>query len=136
MTPERIARLEASFALLRPHAARLVANFYENLFARAPSVRGMFKADLSAQHAALAGALVTVAENLRTLDRVVPALRAMGARHALYGAQPEHYPIVRDVLVDAMASVLGPAWNAQLGDDWRAALDLVASVMIEGGRPS
>ena len=54
------------------------------------------------------------------------------AHNETTGAKQEHYPIVRDTLLDVMSQMAGDAWTAQLNDDWTAAIDFVASVTIEG----
>jgi hemoglobin-like flavoprotein len=60
-------------------------------------------------------------------------LRELGERHARYGARPEHYPIVVEVMLATMAQVAGGAWNEDLAGDWRTALERVAAVML--GQP-
>jgi hemoglobin-like flavoprotein len=30
-----------------------------------------------------------------------------------YGAEPEHYPVVAEVLIASMAAVAGPAWKPE-----------------------
>ena len=66
------------------------------------------------------------------LVAIVPKLRELGARHAAYGAQPEHYPVVGEVLIAAMASVAGDAWQAEHEQAWSQAFAIVAGAMLEG----
>jgi hemoglobin-like flavoprotein len=49
-----------------------------------------------------------------------------------YGARPEHYPVVAEVLIASMAAVAGPAWTPEYEQAWGDALGVVAAVMIEG----
>jgi hemoglobin-like flavoprotein len=49
-----------------------------------------------------------------------------------YGARPEHYPVVGEVLIASMADVAGPAWRPEYERAWAAAFDVVAGVMLEG----
>jgi methyl-accepting chemotaxis protein len=132
MTPDRIDRLESSFAALAPQADRLTELFYDRLFAAHPGVRPLFPEDIAPQRMKLLQSLVTVVENLRDLSAVVPALHALGARHVAYGTQPAHYGAVRDTLLAAMAELAGDLWNETLHDDWTAAIDLVAETMLQG----
>jgi hemoglobin-like flavoprotein len=125
--------LETSFDLVAPHGEKLVDTFYARLFAAAPAVRPLFAAtDLRRQKSMLLGTLVLLRKSLRTLDRIVPALRDLGARHVAYGARPEHYPVVGEVLIASMAEVAGAAWRPEYGRAWAAAFEAVAGVMIEG----
>ena len=86
--------------------------FYANLFATAPSVKGLFaRTDMARQRQMLLGALVLLRNSLRNLDSVVPTLRKLGARHAAYGAEAAHYAVVGQVLIGAMAEVAGDDWE-------------------------
>ncbi|RMF78268.1 MAG: hemin receptor [Planctomycetota bacterium] len=126
-----IQRLESSFNLIAPRGEELVQRFYTNLFARYPQVRGMFPQDMSQQRKKLLASIVLVVRSLRDPERLQNALEEMGRRHHDYGTKPEHYPLVRDTLLDVMAEIAGDAWNDQLQADWTAALNHVAGVMID-----
>ena len=80
----------------------------------------------------LLGTLVLLRKSLRDLGRVVPKLRELGARHVAYGALPEHYPVVGEVLIASMAAVAGPAWRPEYERAWGQAFEVVAGAMIEG----
>jgi methyl-accepting chemotaxis protein len=127
-----IDALETSFDLLAPRGEELVATFYARLFERAPAVRPLFSSDLRRQRAMLLQALVLVRRSLRDLDGLVPVLRKLGARHVAYGARPEHYPVVADVLIGAMAELAGDAWSARYALAWQQALGVVAGAMLAG----
>jgi methyl-accepting chemotaxis protein len=127
-----IDALEASFDLLAPRGDELVETFYARLFAAAPAVRPLFSDDMRRQHAMLLKTLVLVRKSLRDLDSVVPTLRALGARHAGYGAEPAHYGVVAAVLIASMAEVAGNAWLPAYEDAWSEALGVLAAVMLEG----
>lgn len=134
MNQELLERLESSFQLLAPRGPELVDRFYAHLFAKNPGLRPMFPSEMSGQKKKLLASIVLVMQNLRTPEKLSEPLRDMGARHVQYGTQPEHYPVVRDTLVGVMKDMAGAAWNDQLTADWKAALDLVSSVMLEGHR--
>jgi len=134
MTDGFIERIERSFNTLAPRGEELVDRFYANLFAKNPGVRPMFPANMGEQKKKLLGSLVLVVRNLRSSDKLREALMQMGARHVEYGTKPEHYPIVRDTLLDVMGQVAGDAWSEQLASDWKTAIDFVSEVMLEGQR--
>jgi hemoglobin-like flavoprotein len=107
--------------------------FYDRLFAAAPAVRPLFAGtDLRRQKSMLLAALVLLRKSLRNLDAAVPTLRALGARHVAYGARPEHYPVVGEVLIASMAEVAGDAWRPEYERAWAAAFGVVAGAMLEG----
>ena len=130
-----IDALETSFDLVAPKGDELVDIFYSNLFAVAPSVKPLFEGtDMAKQHAMLLSALVLLRKSLRDLDAVVPTLKRLGARHVAYGARPEHYPVVGNVLIGAMAHVAGPGWEPRFAKAWTEAFGVVAGAMLEGAR--
>jgi methyl-accepting chemotaxis protein len=129
----QVELLEASFDLIAPDGDRLMDTFYARLFAAAPAVQPLFAGtDLRRQKAMLLSTLVLLRKSLRDLDRIVPALRALGARHVGYGAEPAHYAVVGKVLIASMAEVAGGAWRPEHEAAWADAFGVVAGVMLEG----
>ena len=125
--------LETSFDVVAPRGDELMDEFYRGLFEAAPAVMPLFaNTDLPRQKTMLLGTLVLLRKSLRDLNAIVPKLRELGARHVAYGAQPEHYPVVGEVLIAAMATVAGPAWRSEHERAWREAFGIVAGAMIEG----
>ena len=124
--------LETSFDLVAPRGDELMNAFYARLFATAPSVRTLFPRDMDTQKTMLLSALVLLRGSLRNLDEIVPTLHDLGARHVAYGARPEHYPVVREVLIGSMAAVAGPAWRLEYERAWVAAFGVVAGATLEG----
>src|SRR5213078_4682802 len=123
--------LEASFDLIAPRGDELVDVLYARLFAAAPSVRPLFAGtDLRRQKTMLLGTLVLLRKALRDLGAIVPKLHELGARHVAYGAAPEHYPVVGEVLIASMAEVAGDAWRPEYERAWAAAFAVVAGAML------
>ena len=125
--------LETSFDVVAPRGDELMDEFYRGLFEAAPAVMPLFaNTDLRRQKTMLLGTLVLLRKSLSDLNAIVPKLRELGARHVAYGAQPEHYPVVGEVLIAAMATVAGPAWRSEHERAWREASGIVAGAMLEG----
>jgi hemoglobin-like flavoprotein len=125
--------LETSFDQIAPRGDELMDVFYARLFAAAPAVEPLFAGiDLKKQKAMLLGTLVLLRKSLRDLDAIVPKLRELGARHVAYGAEPEHYPVVGEVLIASMAEIAGDAWQPEYETAWVEAFGVVAGAMIEG----
>jgi hemoglobin-like flavoprotein len=125
--------LETSFDLVAARGDELMDVFYARLFATAPVVKPLFAAtDLQRQKTMLLGALVLLRKSLRDLEAVVPKLRELGARHVAYGAEPEHYPVVGEVLIASMAEIAGRAWSPEYERAWREAFAIVAGAMLDG----
>jgi methyl-accepting chemotaxis protein len=125
--------LETSFDLIAPRGDELVDVFYARLFEAAPAVKPLFAhTDLCKQKAMLLATLVLLRKSLRDLEAITPKLRQLGARHVAYGARPEHYPVVAEVMLASMAEIAGDAWSEDVGAAWAGALGLVATAMLEG----
>lgn len=125
--------LETSFDLVAPRGEELMDQFYARLFEAAPAVMPLFTTtDMRGQKAMLLGALALLRKSLRNLDAIVPALRELGARHVGYGATPDHYPVVEEALIGAMAAIAGSAWSSTHESAWREAFAIVAGEMLEG----
>ena len=128
-----VETLEESFDLVAPQGDELMRRFYDRLFEVAPAVEPMFaNVDMERQRKALLNMLVVLRESLRDLDDIVPDLEALGAKHAEWGAQPEHYPIVGEVLLGEMAALAGDAWKPEYTAAWQEAYAVVQDVMLSG----
>ena len=132
MTPQSLARLEASFERLAPQIETMTRGFYDRLFSELPETRALFRVDMAVQRQHLGAALAVITRNLRMLDVVTEPLRQLGADHARVGVKPEHYVPVRDAMLFAIGAAMGDAWNVELKEDWRALLDLISEKMLEG----
>jgi nitric oxide dioxygenase len=80
----------------------------------------------------LLAALVLLRNSLHDLESVTPKLRDLGARHVRYGALPEHYPIVGEVLIASMAEIGGEAWTFEYEQAWTEAFAVVSGAMLDG----
>lgn len=124
-------RLAASLSTLASDGDRLTAEFYRRLFDRHPGVRALFPADMTAQRQKLLQTLEWVVQHLDQPHVVLPAVAELGRRHRDYGAVAAHYPIVRDLLLEAMEVVAGKTWSSDLRAEWRTAIELLSQRMIE-----
>ena len=131
MSPE-LAAVATTFDLVAPRGDELMDEFYARLFELAPSARPLVPDDLQGQKAKLLATLVLVRRSLDALDSLAARLRLLGARHVAYGAMPEHYAVVGDALVDALAAIVGEEWTAEHERAWRAAVGVIAGFMLEG----
>ena len=135
--PLNVIALESSFDLVAPRGDELVSVFYRRLFERAPQVRPLFAhVDMTRQRSMLLAALVLLRKSLRNLDPIVPKLRELGARHVAYGATPDAYPVVGEVLIASMAEIAGDDWRGEYTQAWAEAYAVVQAVMLEGAESS
>jgi len=131
MTPESIARLKSSFSELAAQPGALAARFYQELFTAAPALRLLFPVDLTALQGHFEAALALIIRNLEDMAVLQDSLRDLGAQHVGWGAKPEDYFIVRDVLVRAIGEG-SASWTEELEADWRSAITAIAVPMLQG----
>jgi hemoglobin-like flavoprotein len=130
MTPESIARVRGTWALVAPIADTAADLFYQRLFALDPRLRLMFgRTDWAAQRRKLVHALNLAVASLDKVQEMAPTLEALGSRHASYGVQDCHYDTVGEVLIATLEQGLGEAWTTEAEAAWKEAYDIVAGAM-------
>lgn len=134
LSPRQIELVQQTFDQVKPIADAAAGLFYDRLFVIAPQARALFPDDLTDQRKKLMQALAFAVGSLRAPERVLPALREMGARHVAYGARDEHYPVVGEALLWTLERGLGDAFTPEVRDAWAATYGLVAATMQEGAR--
>jgi hemoglobin-like flavoprotein len=136
MTPEQTKLVQDSFQAAAALGADNVAQlFYKRLFELDPSLRHLFKEDMSEQRQKLMQMLTVAIRGLQNPDALLAPLRALGERHSAYGVVPKHYETVGAALLDTLAAGLGPAFDPETKDAWVACYGLVSTVML-GATPA
>jgi hemoglobin-like flavoprotein len=126
--------VQESFAWLAPIAEDAMALFYRRLFELDPALRGMFPADMAAQHRKLAQMLTAAVQGLDHLDRLVPVVQDLGRRHIGYGVTEAHYETVGAALLWTLEKGLGPAFSSEMKDAWATVYGVLATVMKDAAR--
>jgi hemoglobin-like flavoprotein len=132
MTPRQIEIVKLSFAKIMPFKDQAAELFYCRLFELDPSLRLMFRSDLTEQKQKLMVALALVVTNLEKMDSLLPSVRILGARHKTYGVRNRHYDVVGAALLWTLEIGMGPSWTKELAEAWTEAYGRVAKAMIEG----
>ena len=99
LTQTQIDLVKGSFEHVEPIADTAAGLFYGRLFELDPTLRPMFKRDITEQGRMLMQMLSIAVHALDHLDTVVPAVKALGQRHATYGVQTAHYDSVGAALL-------------------------------------
>ena len=129
MTPEQKTMVQKSFAMVLPIADTAAELFYGRLFELDPSVRAMFHGDMKEQGRKLMTMIRVAVANLDRLDEIVPAIEALGERHARYSVQDSHYETVGTALIWTLEQGLGPAFTPDTRQAWVEVYGILASVM-------
>jgi hemoglobin-like flavoprotein len=132
MTPTDIDLIRASWSGVEPIADAAAGLFYGRLFELDPAIERLFRrTDMAAQRKILMQTLTVVVKSLDRLDQIVPAVQALGRRHAGYGVREAHYATVGDALLWTLEQGLGEAFTPPVRSAWAEAYGILASVMIE-----
>jgi hemoglobin-like flavoprotein len=129
MTPESKALVRASFEKVKPIAVPAAELFYGRLFELDPSLKSLFKGDMAEQGRKLMSMIGTAVANLDRLDTLVPAVQALGRRHATYGVQDEHYVVVGAALLWTLERGLGPDFTPDVRAAWLSVYSVLAETM-------
>jgi NAD(P)H-flavin reductase/hemoglobin-like flavoprotein len=127
--PLDVARLRESFARVAMHGDELPLFFYSDLFIKHPEARELFPVSMAAQRGHLVDALVKIVSQVDNVDSLTTFLQGLGRDHRKFGAVAEHYAAVGASLLTTLEHFSGPAWTPELASDWKAAYELIGSVM-------
>jgi hemoglobin-like flavoprotein len=130
MTPEQQTLVRDSFAKLVPIADRAASLFYEELFHRDPTLRALFKPDMTEQRQKLMAMIGTAVANLGEWERISAAVQALGRRHVAYGVKPINYPTVAAALMATLEKGLGEDFTPAVGAAWLECIHKVAGEML------
>jgi hemoglobin-like flavoprotein len=131
MTPDQVILVQTSFERVLPIAETAATLFYRRLFELDPALRALFKGDIEAQGRKLMTMLRMVIAGLDRLERLLPAIEQLGARHQGYGVQAEHYATVAAALLWTLERGLGEHWTPEVAGAWVSAYELLAATMVE-----
>jgi hemoglobin-like flavoprotein len=134
MTPETITAVQGTFAKVEPIADKAAELFYGRLFELDPSLKPMFKGDMSEQGAKLMRMLGIAVRGLTSLDTIVPAVENLGVRHIAYGVKDEHYATVGAALLWTLEQGLGEDFTPEVKQAWTDVYTLLAQVMQDAAR--
>ena len=130
MTPRQQTLIRESWAQVAPIVDTAATIFYDRLFELDPSLRNLFsRTDMAGQRRNLMQTLAVVVASIDRLESIVPAVEALGRRHAGYGVEAAHFDTVGQALLDTLAIGLGAAFTAEVREAWATAYGILAGVM-------
>jgi hemoglobin-like flavoprotein len=129
MTPEQTGLIRESFGKVLPIADVAAELFYTRLFDLDPSLRHLFHGDMKEQGRKLMTMIRVAVANLDRLDNVVPAVEALGERHARYGVEDSMYETVGEALIWTLQTGLGEDFTPETRQAWIEVYGLLSSVM-------
>ena len=134
LTPEQISLVKNSWKQVVPIADQAAVLFYGKLFELDPSLKPMFKGDMTAQGQKLTRMISVAVEGLDNLDDIVPAIQDLGVKHLEYGVKNSQYDTVGESLLWTLGQGLGDAFTTEVMSAWTDVYDLLASTMKDAAR--
>lgn len=131
MNAHDIRLVKQSFANLSGRETGFVGEFYALLFARVPELRDLFPADMADQQFRFRAMLRFIIAGLEDWATTLTRIEALGRAHRSYGAQPHHYELVADCVLDALRSAMGSELSPEELRAWQTLMSTFSRVMVE-----
>ena len=129
-----VVRLRENFSHVATHGDEFPLFFYSDLFIKHPETRDLFPVSMAVQRGHLLDALVKIVSQVDNVNELTRFLQGLGRDHRKFGVVVEHYDAVGDSLLTTLEHFSGPAWTPELATDWKAAYELIGSVMTAAAR--
>ena len=129
MNREQIKLVQESFQKVVPIADAAATLFYGRLFDLDPALESLFKGDMVEQGRKLMQMIGVAVKSLDRLEQVLPAVQALGARHAGYGVREKDYDTVGSALIWTLRKGLGEDFTPETEADWVEVYTTLAGVM-------
>jgi methyl-accepting chemotaxis protein len=131
MTPKQISLVQETWQIVKPIAPQAAEIFYKTLFEMDPSLKAMFKNNMTDQGNKLMTMLDTAVKLLNDTDKLIPAVQKLGERHVDYGVTEQHYDTVGGALLKTLEIGLGDAFTPTVKKAWTAVYSTLAKTMFE-----
>ncbi|MBT5647101.1 MAG: hemin receptor [Rhodospirillaceae bacterium] len=130
MSKEDIDLVQHSFMRIEPLSMVVGRTFYERLFETNPEIKPLFKGDLESQGEQLMDMIGTAVAGLDDLEKLIPILQELGARHRKYGVEVSHYGAVAEALIWTLEQGLADAFTPDIRAAWVNVYGVLAETMI------
>lgn len=134
MNQHTVTLVQDSWKQVAGIAPQAAALFYQNLFEADPSLKPLFRGDMTEQGKKLMQMIGAAVGKLNDLDTLVPVLQGLAIRHDGYGVKESHYQTVGGALLKTLEQGLGDAFTADVKDAWASVYGTMSNVMINASR--
>ena len=134
LTSEQISLVRESWEQVVPIADKAAELFYGKLFELDPSLKPMFRGDMTEQGQKLMRMISIAVDHLDKLNDIVPAVQDLGVRHLDYGVKTSHYDTVGEALLWTLGQGLGEAFTTDVMAAWTDVYTLLADTMKSAAR--
>ncbi len=121
--------LQSSLHRILKNEDNFATRFYDHVFEIAPETRSLFSGNLGAQGNMLTHMLRGIIYTLSRPEFLQMGLKALGNQHRDYGVKREHYPVVKQALLQTIAEELGDEYTEEIGRAWDEAISMIVAIM-------
>ena len=132
MNEEQVAQIRDSFARIEGRAELVALLFYKRLFELAPNLKRLFPGDIETQSSKFMQLIQTSVLLADAPALLIPTLKSLGRRHALYGVQDEHYRVTGRALLWALSESLGSDLSVRELNAWSTFYEFLSTTMQDG----
>lgn len=136
MNQNQIKLVQDSFAKVAPIAEVAADMFYKRLFELDPKLKSLFRGDMKEQGKKLMTMLAAAVRGLDNVEKLVPVLQSLGARHTGYGVQSKDYDTVGAAFLWTLEQGLGKDYTAEVRGAWVVVYGVIAQTMIAAAAAS
>lgn len=130
MTESTITIVKSTAPIIKSKGSEITSTMYQLLFEKYPAAKALFKDAQPTQQQKLADAIYAYSANIDRLENLAGGINDMALSHVRTKILPEHYPWVRESLMEAIRCVLGDAATEEIVNAWTEAYDFLAGVLI------
>lgn len=135
LTPTQKQLVQVTFQKVVPIAATAADIFYTKLFEYDPSLKPLFKGDMTTQGDMLMTTLGVAVKGLDNLDTLVPVLEGIATKHLEYGVKIDDYTPVGNALLYALSVGLEDDFTPEVKQAWVTVYKIIADVMRSAAYP-
>lgn len=140
MTPAQIRSIRASFTRMNHDLSALAAEFYEGLSSAVPELSALLGGHRTALEETFVKAIGELMQQRSSIalpalgggTAAMPAMAELGRRHIAIGVRPEHFPVLRMLLMRLLREAMGADFTDGVQEAWGAVFDVLAKAMLDG----
>jgi len=131
LSDRQIMLVQDSFELVIALPQDVTDLFYARVFELDPTLRPMFKRDISEKGRMLMQTIIIAVHSLKDLANITPALHTLGHRHIGYGVKKKDYDTLGMALIWTIEQGIGPTFTPELRDAWAVTYNLLVQTITQ-----
>jgi nitric oxide dioxygenase len=129
LTEKTIKIVKSTAPIIKENGVEITTKMYEKLFTKYPEIQELFKNAPESQPQKLANAIFAYASNIDNLEALEKTIMNIAEKHVETNVKPEHYPLVKECLMEAVSEVLNP--SEDVAKAWEEAYDFLAKTLVK-----